>query len=335
MQVNLRKEPRRRHREAYTLLWKDRRGLSKSVVTQAIEISDSGIALYSPSEVPVGIGVYVEARQGSLVGHCTVRNCIRVGDDYRVGLEFHQETRQTVTSAAAEDMDYYEYLQISPKAEYATIHRIYKFMAGRLHPDNPETGDPDRFLLLNRAYEVLSDPQRRTEYDATYKARDLGANPIFEQSEFVNGIEGEANRRLGILSMLYNRRRTNPEHPGVSMFEIERHMAFPREYLDFNTWYLKAKQYVTMGDNAELTLTALGVDYVEANASQIPILQKLLACGPKTTTGPGSVRGKPVPSQPRALESGDSAAPTSSHQPGQDAEQVSATPGETVDTRLK
>jgi len=35
--------------------------------------------------------------------------------------------------------------------------------------------------------------------------------------------------------------------PGVSLFDIERHMGFPREYLDFNTWYLKAKQYIIMG----------------------------------------------------------------------------------------
>jgi len=304
------------------------------VQAQAIDISDSGIALCSPSELPVAIVVYIESREGSLIGYCSVRNCIRLGDDYRVGLEFHQETRQTLTSAADEDVDYYEYLQISPRAESATIHRVYKFMAGRLHPDNPETGDPDRFLLLNRAYDVLSDPRRRAEYDATYAARELRPDPIFELSEFVNGVEGEANRRLGILSVLYNRRRSNPEHPGVSLFDIERHMGFPREYLDFNTWYLKAKQYITMGDNVELTLTALGVDYVEANATQIPILQKLLASGPKTTTGPESVRDKAA-RPPARLESGERAAGISRYKPEEYAGQVSETPGQPFDSGLK
>ena len=30
--------------------------------------------------------------------------------------------------------DYYEFLQISPNAEQATIHRVYRFLAGRFHP---------------------------------------------------------------------------------------------------------------------------------------------------------------------------------------------------------
>ena len=59
-------------------------------------------------------------------------------------------------------VDYYELLQISPNAEPETIHRVYKMLAQRYHPDNPETGDIDRFLLLNQAFETLSDPGLRT-----------------------------------------------------------------------------------------------------------------------------------------------------------------------------
>ena len=54
--------------------------------------------------------------------------------------------------------DYYEFLQISPSAEADTIHRVYRFLATRFHPDNQETGDTERFFLLTQAYEVLSDP---------------------------------------------------------------------------------------------------------------------------------------------------------------------------------
>jgi curved DNA-binding protein len=32
--------------------------------------------------------------------------------------------------------DYYEFLQISPNADAETIHRVYRFLAARLHPDN-------------------------------------------------------------------------------------------------------------------------------------------------------------------------------------------------------
>ena len=37
--------------------------------------------------------------------------------------------------------DYYELLQISPNAEPETIHRVYRLLAQRFHPDNGQTGD--------------------------------------------------------------------------------------------------------------------------------------------------------------------------------------------------
>ncbi|HVZ82912.1 MAG TPA: DnaJ domain-containing protein, partial [Terracidiphilus sp.] len=66
-------------------------------------------------------------------------------------------------------LDYYEFLQISPNAEIDTIHRVYRYLAARYHPDNPASADPEKFALLRMAYEVLSDPARRAEYDATYQ----------------------------------------------------------------------------------------------------------------------------------------------------------------------
>ena len=52
-------------------------------------------------------------------------------------------------------LDYYEILQISPNAEAETIHRVFRILAARFHPDNPETGDSGKFIRLAKAYEVL------------------------------------------------------------------------------------------------------------------------------------------------------------------------------------
>ena len=62
-------------------------------------------------------------------------------------------------------IDYYELMQISPNAEYETVQRVYRMLATRFHPDNPNTGNADKFLRLNEAYEVLRDTERRQEYD--------------------------------------------------------------------------------------------------------------------------------------------------------------------------
>jgi len=55
--------------------------------------------------------------------------------------------------------DCYEFLQVS-KAEFATIQQVYRFLASRYRPDNAVTGDAEKFLLPEHAFEVLPDPAR-------------------------------------------------------------------------------------------------------------------------------------------------------------------------------
>src|SRR5947209_8949302 len=181
-----------------------------------------------------------------------------------------------------DDADFYDVLGISPEADFETIHRVFRMMATRFHPDNPETGDLETFLRLKRAFEVLSDESRRAEYDGLRKRVDSGPMPIFELKDFVNGVEAEANRRLGMLSLLYNQRRTDPDHPGISLLDLEKRMGFPREYLCFTTWYLRAKEFVTLADNSDYALTAAGADYVEANSARSEVLSSLLIPGGTT-----------------------------------------------------
>lgn len=188
-------------------------------------------------------------------------------------------------------VDYYEFLQISPNAEPATIHRVYRFLAGRLHPDIPETGDSEKFRLLKEAYDVLSDPQRRAEYDATYKKDAPAPVPLSTSIDFMDSLDGELNRRLAVLALLYIQRRINPYRPEVTLGEVEERMGFPRDYLHFTMWYLRSKNYITLGDNSDSTLTALGVDFVESNREHVPILNKLLTGGTEPIPA-GEVKAK-------------------------------------------
>ena len=93
----------------------------------------------------------------------------------------------------------------------------------------------------------------------------------------MNSNDGELNRRVAVLALLYIQRRIKPFIPEVSLAEVERRMGFPRDYLDFTMWYLKSKEYITIADNSDFTITALGVDVVESNREKIPLLNKLLS----------------------------------------------------------
>ena len=178
-------------------------------------------------------------------------------------------------------VDYYEFLQISPNADLDTIHRVYRFLAARFHPDNPRSGNPEHFRLLKTAYDVLSDRERRAEYDTLRKRQP--PEPFSSSVDFMDSVEGELNRRLAVLAVLYHRRRANTNLPEVSLAEIEQRMGFPRDYLDFTLWYLMKKGYLTKADNAQYTLTAEGVDFVEAQRVDFPTLNKMLTSGREPT----------------------------------------------------
>ena len=173
-------------------------------------------------------------------------------------------------------IDFYELLQISPNAEMETIQRIYKMLATRYHPDNRETGNVDRFLLLNQAYEILSDAEQRASYDVLYNERRQEPIEVFTTKDFAMGIDGEANRRMGILCLLYNRRRSNPDNPGISILEFESVMSFPREHLMFAMWYLKTHELVSQAENSDYVITGVGADYVETHLPSHDMLYKLL-----------------------------------------------------------
>ncbi len=189
-----------------------------------------------------------------------------------------------------ETPDYYEFLQISRNAEADTIHRVYRFLAARFHPDNAETGNDAQFFLLKQAYDVLSDPERRAKYDASFENEVLAPDPLSDSIDFMDQIDGELNRRLAVLAVLYIRRRTNPDKPEVSLMEVELRMGFPREYLEFTTWYLQKKGYITRADNSAFTLTADGVDFVETQRANIPVLNKLLT----SSSGSGAPDSAPA-----------------------------------------
>jgi len=176
------------------------------------------------------------------------------------------------------ETDYYEILQISPNAEPETIHRVYRLLAQRLHPDNRETGSDARFRTLTEAYEVLSDPERRAKYDVAHaQQRQDRWRLVSTGAQAENDFESEQLVRLTVLEVLYTRRRVEPDTPGIFSTELEKLTGRPREHLEFTIWYLVQKKLVQRTDNSLLAITVEGIDYLEERNQSMSLSRRLAA----------------------------------------------------------
>ncbi|WP_332814971.1 J domain-containing protein [Ramlibacter sp.] len=59
----------------------------------------------------------------------------------------------------------YDVLGLAPGASAQDVRQAWRRLAQQHHPDRGEAADTEAMALINQAYEVLSDPDRRARYD--------------------------------------------------------------------------------------------------------------------------------------------------------------------------
>lgn len=184
-------------------------------------------------------------------------------------------------------VDYYDLLQLSPNADEDTIHRVFRHLAKKCHPDLKEGRDPDRFRRLVRAHATLTDAEARAAYDAKYQdywnRRWRVASEASEGSAFAE----DRDTREKLLSLLYVQRRRDMRSPGLGEYEMARLLRIPVELVEFHVWYLREKGWVQRVESGQLAISANGVDSVEQSRLRLPPDRLLTTHGTASSDGNG------------------------------------------------
>lgn len=171
-------------------------------------------------------------------------------------------------------VDFYELLQLSPNADQAAIHVMHYHLTEKYHPDNRETGDPQKHRAILQAYKVLSSPESRTQYDAEYRHHKQSEPKSTQQqsslggSQSEGGIEVERAKRQGILFLLYQRRVNDMTKPNMNVRDFEAMLGCTKESLEFTLWYLKENDCLRPGDNGTYSISSKGVEFYERTAME-------------------------------------------------------------------
>lgn len=76
--------------------------------------------------------------------------------------------------------NYYEILEVNKNASQETIAKVYKFLAKKYHPDaNPDNKQEaeEKFKEISEAYEILSNEEKRKEYDEELHNYEISSSP--------------------------------------------------------------------------------------------------------------------------------------------------------------
>ena len=172
-------------------------------------------------------------------------------------------------------VDHYEVLQLSQSVDNETLERVFRLLAKRYHPDNPDSGSEDAFRVVHEAYEVLTDPARRAAYDVQYSKQQSMEWHVFDQDATRGSHDEDQKIFSGVLSLLYAARRNDPEFGGVGTIDLERKLGVPREHLEFPFWYMKKRGWVEILQSGQYAITVDGIEEVLTREATAPVHRML------------------------------------------------------------
>jgi hypothetical protein len=194
---------------------KDGMGNSRYVIANLVDVIGGGCGLalmtmLKPGSTVVLRGKFGENRSLDYL-KAGVKWCIANSDGtFRAGLEFlHHCSTFTLDEEQTNGInptapDCYEIMQLSPNADAETVSRVYRMLASRYHPDNTETGNNEMFIRLSDAHQILSDPEKRSSYDAARRGAKRPGGKNFGEAQTPTGNDRAKRRSFEVVTAAYS-----------------------------------------------------------------------------------------------------------------------------------
>ncbi|TWU24250.1 Chaperone protein DnaJ [Novipirellula galeiformis] len=163
--------------------------------------------------------------------------------------------------SSREFVDHYEVLEVSPNASFATVERVFRYLAKKHHPDLTADSDPNLFTKLVEAFETLRDPHSRAAYDRSYEREKQAQAQLVGSA---NAAGDDCIERYKLLSVMYAQRKRNFKKPGIGLGTLENMVPFPPETVAFHLWYFREKGWIGREESGQLSISAAGVDQIES-----------------------------------------------------------------------
>ena len=92
-----------------------------------------------------------------------------------------------------EKKTYYDWLEVSTHASSEVIEKAYKALVLKYHPDVQQEGENSGEIIkqINEAYSVLSDPEKRAQYDSTLKEDTISKEDYEKLQQEINNLQNE------------------------------------------------------------------------------------------------------------------------------------------------
>ncbi|MEZ5399981.1 MAG: DnaJ domain-containing protein [Bryobacteraceae bacterium] len=256
-----------------------RTGDTSIIPSRLVDLHENGCGLEVATPLETGAQVLVfgdmlsrgrgmEIQVPGRVAWCRMRSA----GVYRAGIEFVEPlipqvgTTRRAKAKNVDGTDYYEVLQLSESADPDMVVRAYRILGQRYHPKNADTGNAAQFRLVEEAFKVLGDEQRRAAYDSKRSTLGGARNAILDLVRAVNDLDLERAREQAILLMLVNKRRKSPRSPLLAINDFEEALECSRDDLEFAIWYMRENNLMIRTDDGRFAITPRGVDHVESYA---------------------------------------------------------------------